>query len=246
MLGEKGVEVLGVVHLDEIGVVGKTKLIGLGKIEAIVDKYKKEKSSLTSILSKIQKEYGWIPENVLEYVAERLSIPISKLHDTMEDTEKEERFRVPKYGVLEYYPQCPDCGTHLTNIPFTDVETVVVTSFECNNCGKTHWFYIDLEKIFRRKNKWCPQCSIFTRNYTDNNECPICGSEVYRTKSRTIKERVEYYPRCPDCGKVLTNKPFTDVDTVCIAEGYCSGCDKHHWLYIDLERMFKSDKKKTI
>lgn len=116
----------------------------------------------------------------------------------------------------------------------------------CPKCGKDHWFYIDLEKMFRRKNKWCPRCGIFTRNYTDNNECSVCGGEVYRTKSRTNRERaIEYYPKCPDCGKVLIDKPFTDINTVCMVEVYCPDCDKHHWLYIDMERMFKSDKERA-
>ena len=207
-----------------------------------MEKHKKEKDSLTSILADIQTEYGWIPENALELVAERLSIPITKLYDTLRDKEKGERIQARTQGTLKYYPQCPDCQAYLTNIPFTDTETVVMAPFECNKCGKTHWLYIDLEKIFRRKNKWCPQCNLFTRNYTPNNECPVCGSDVYRTKSRINKERAtEYYPKCPDCGKVLTDTPLTDINTVCIIEDYCPDCDKHHWQFIDLERMFKSD-----
>lgn len=242
MLSKKEFETSGVVHLDEIGVVGKTKLVGLGKIETILEKHKKDKDSLPTILADIQAEYGWIPENALEFVAKSLNIPINKLYDTLKNKETEERLQTGKYGILEYYPQCPDCESYLTNIPFKDTETVVMTSFECNKCGKNHWFYIDLEKIFRRKNKWCPQCSIFTRNYTANNECPVCGSEVYRTKSRINKDRAtEYYPKCPDCGKVLTDTPFTDIDTVCIVEDYCPDCDKNHWQFIDLQRMFKSE-----
>ncbi len=221
MSSETRMEVEGMVHLDEIGIVEKTKFADLEKIHSFIDKRNGEKSLLIPILFDIEAEYDCLPENALEYVAKRLGIQISELSSTIK-RKKEAGIRAGKFDTPEYYPQCPDCGTRLTDIPFTDVNTVVVKSFMCPKCGKDHWFYIDLEKMFRRKNKWCPTCGIFTRNYTDNNERSVCGGEVYRTKSRTNKERaIEYYPKCPDC-------------------------DKHHWLYIDMDRCSKVIRRERV
>jgi len=229
----------GVVYLDRIGIIGETKLVGLKKVEEIVDRYKADKKALPSILADIQAEYGWIPENALEYVAQELNIPISKLYDRV----KKEEPRVCMEDGIEYYPECKKCGTVLTKEPFTDINTVTVRSFWCPECGEENWFYIDLERMFRNKNRWCPVCEKFTRDYTDDHECPCCGGEVYRTKTRTNKERaIEYYPRCPDCRKIISKKPFTDLSTVTVVELYCSACDKSHWLYIDLERIYEREK----
>lgn len=235
MNGKVGIEVKGVVNLEEIGKIEDKKSADQEILDIIIDKYECEKDALISILIEVEKEYNCLPENALEYVAERLDMPISKVKSKAKQRKKAGKMAV------EYYPTCSECGTRLTDEPFTDRDTVVMQSFTCPKCEKEQWVYIDLEKLSRRKNKWCPKCRIYTRNYTDDLKCPICGSEVYRTKSRTNKERaVEYYPRCPECDKVLTSQPFTDIETVCMVELYCPECDKSHWCYINLEKMFKA------
>ncbi len=245
-MSPNGINMTGVVNLNEYGIVEETKEIDLEKIQTIIDKYKGKRDPLLLIIYDIRAEYHCLPENALEYVAEKLAIPINKLFAKMD-----EELAIPEAKTgecieepegkpdLQYYPQCRDCGMQLTDTPFTDIDTVAVTSFYCPKCQKEEWFYIDLEKIFRKKNKWCPNCCIYTREYNDDLECPKCGGEVFRTQSKSCKEKaVEYYPRCPDCNKVLYQNPFCDINTVSVIGVYCPDCDKNHWLYIDLTKMF--------
>jgi len=233
-----GVEITGVVNLNEYGIAKKPKEIDLAKIQEIIDKYKGKRDALLLIIHDIRAEYQSLPQKALEYVAEKLSIPVNKLVHKIDEKAAALEPGKPK---LEYYPRCRDCGMQLTNEPFTDTDTVVMRSFYCPKCAKEEWYYIDLEKIFRRKNMWCPNCCIYTREYNDDHECPNCGGEVFRTQSKSCKDRaVEYYPRCPDCGKVLNHDPFCDINTVSVLELYCPDCNKSQWLYIDLQKMFKN------
>ena len=240
-----GFDMTGVVNLNEYGIEAE-KEVDLEKIKAIVEKYKGKRDALILIIHDIRAEYHCLPEKALEYVAEQLAIPVNKLFQKMDqecaEAEVKEGETKPGKSDLEYYPQCRECGTQLTNTPFTDMDTVAVTSFHCPKCNKEEWFYIDLEKIFRRKNMWCPTCCIFTREYNNDHECPNCGGEVFRTKSKSCKDRaVEYYPRCPDCGKVLNQNPLCDINTVSVLGVYCPDCQKTHWLYVDLQKMFKEN-----
>jgi hypothetical protein len=244
-MSPNGIEVTGVVNLNEYGIVGEPKEIDLAKIQAIIDKYKGKRDALLLIIHDIRAEYHCLPEKALEFVAEQLSIPVNKLVRKLdEEAAESEKELGPQPGkpALEYYPRCRDCGLVLTDKPFTDMDTVAMTSLYCPKCRKEEWFYIDLEKIFRRKNMWCPTCCIYTREYNDDHECPNCGGEVFRTQSKACKDRaVEYYPRCPDCNKVLSQDPFCDINTVSVVEIYCPDCNKTHWLYVDLQKMYKNN-----
>ncbi len=51
----------------------------LEKIDKIIEKYSSDSSSLTSILSEIQAEYSFLPQDVLRRVAEKLEIPMTQL-----------------------------------------------------------------------------------------------------------------------------------------------------------------------
>jgi NADH-quinone oxidoreductase subunit E len=51
----------------------------LEKIDKIIEKYSSDSSSLTSILSEIQAEYSFLPQDVLKRVAEKLEIPMTQL-----------------------------------------------------------------------------------------------------------------------------------------------------------------------
>ncbi len=51
----------------------------LEKIDKIIEKYCFDSSSLTSILSEIQAEYNFLPQDALKRVAEKLRIPMTQL-----------------------------------------------------------------------------------------------------------------------------------------------------------------------
>ncbi|KON27150.1 hypothetical protein AC481_05590 [miscellaneous Crenarchaeota group archaeon SMTZ-80] len=51
----------------------------LEKIDKIIEKYSSDSSSLTSILSEIQAEYSFLPQDALKRVAEKLEIPMTQL-----------------------------------------------------------------------------------------------------------------------------------------------------------------------
>ena len=230
--------ITGVVQLNEFGIVDRTGLGDLERVKAILKRYNHDKGSVLAILSELKKELGNIPEDIIEYVGKELDIPVSRLCSSIEE-EAQKTGTCTEEGIA-YYPRCRDCDELLAKTPFTDLNTVVITTLWCPKCGKENTFYIDLERMFRPKNKWCPTCQKFSRNYNSDHQCIKCGDEVYRTKSRNNKTPViEFYPRCPDCRKVLTQKPYTDINTVTVAEFYCSDCDKNHWLYIDLEKIYE-------
>jgi NADH-quinone oxidoreductase subunit E len=50
------------------------------KIDKIIEKYSSDSSSLTSILSEIQAEYSFLPQDALKRVAEKLEIPMTQLY----------------------------------------------------------------------------------------------------------------------------------------------------------------------
>lgn len=49
------------------------------KVDEIINKYDKKKSALIAVLQDIQKEYRYLPEEVLLYVSEKMSISSSKV-----------------------------------------------------------------------------------------------------------------------------------------------------------------------
>jgi len=58
------------------------------QVDAILAKFKGVKGSLMPILQAIQGEYGYLPEDVMSYVAEEMDIPLSRI-----------------YGVATFYAQ---------------------------------------------------------------------------------------------------------------------------------------------
>ena len=52
----------------------------MDKIEMIMEKYKKEKGTLISLLQDINSEYKYLPEEILTTVSLKLNIPVAKLY----------------------------------------------------------------------------------------------------------------------------------------------------------------------
>lgn len=50
------------------------------KVENILDNYKYMDSNIIQILDEVQKEYNYLPKKVLEYISQRLKIPLSKIY----------------------------------------------------------------------------------------------------------------------------------------------------------------------
>lgn len=51
-----------------------------GQIDAILEKYNYHKSMLVPILQETQAIYNYLPEELLEYVADKLKIPVSRVY----------------------------------------------------------------------------------------------------------------------------------------------------------------------
>ena len=49
------------------------------KIDAILDKYPSEPSSLIQVLLEIQKENRWLPKDVLRKVSKELKVPLNRI-----------------------------------------------------------------------------------------------------------------------------------------------------------------------
>ena len=50
------------------------------KVDQIVDRYATEDGALIQILLDVQREYGWLPKEVLKRISERLEIPVSRMY----------------------------------------------------------------------------------------------------------------------------------------------------------------------
>jgi NADH-quinone oxidoreductase subunit E len=50
-----------------------------GRVDEIIDKHGCEPSSLIQVLLEIQAEHHWLPQEALERVAERLSVPMTRI-----------------------------------------------------------------------------------------------------------------------------------------------------------------------
>lgn len=53
---------------------------GLQKLKAYIDEIEDKKGALISVLHKAQEIFGYLPEEIQEFVAENLNIPISKVY----------------------------------------------------------------------------------------------------------------------------------------------------------------------
>jgi NADH-quinone oxidoreductase subunit E len=49
-------------------------------VDQIVDRYANEEGALIQILLDVQREYGWLPKEVLKRISERLEIPVSRMY----------------------------------------------------------------------------------------------------------------------------------------------------------------------
>jgi NADH-quinone oxidoreductase subunit E len=75
--------------------------IEIDKVDQIIDRYTKEEGVLIQVLLDIQREYNWLPKEVLRRVSERLKIPLSQM------------YRVASfYKAMSLAPR----GRHLVNI----------------------------------------------------------------------------------------------------------------------------------
>ena len=52
----------------------------LSDIDKIIDKYKKDKSSLIQVLLELQREFNWLSEEVLKRVSQKLDIPLTQIY----------------------------------------------------------------------------------------------------------------------------------------------------------------------
>ncbi len=50
--------------------------INTRELSTIVDKYHNEKSSLIAVLQDVQEEYHWLPPEAIQFVSEKLNIPL--------------------------------------------------------------------------------------------------------------------------------------------------------------------------
>ncbi|MHA1488730.1 MAG: NADH-quinone oxidoreductase subunit NuoE [Promethearchaeota archaeon] len=50
------------------------------KLEKILEVYKNQKGNIISLLQHVQEQYGYLPENILNYLSEELKISISEIY----------------------------------------------------------------------------------------------------------------------------------------------------------------------
>lgn len=60
----------------------------INKLDKIVSKYKRQKGVLISVLQEVQAEFGWVPREVIERIADALEVSLGQV-----------------YGVLTFYAQ---------------------------------------------------------------------------------------------------------------------------------------------
>ncbi|RLE12640.1 NADH-quinone oxidoreductase subunit NuoE [Candidatus Aerophobetes bacterium] len=46
------------------------------KVDRVIDRYEGDKANLISILQDVQREYNWLPQDVLTYIAQKLNLPL--------------------------------------------------------------------------------------------------------------------------------------------------------------------------
>lgn len=83
------------------------------KLEKILEVFVEQKGNIISLLQQVQEQYGFLPENILNYLSEELKIPIAKI-----------------YGIATFYSQfsftekgkyiitcCDGTGCHVKGAP---------------------------------------------------------------------------------------------------------------------------------
>ncbi len=75
--------VRNVPHFEEVDELGKVQLDDEGhqKLRQILDEHKAERSAVISVLQGVNKQYKYLPENVLRHVARALDIPLSRVYN---------------------------------------------------------------------------------------------------------------------------------------------------------------------
>jgi len=52
----------------------------LEKVDKVIDKYKRERKALISVLQDIQQEYNYLPKDLLLHIKERLNVPLTQIY----------------------------------------------------------------------------------------------------------------------------------------------------------------------
>ena len=55
-------------------------VIEVDKVDRIIDKYAGEEGVLIQVLLDVQREFNWIPKDVIKHTSERLQVPISQIY----------------------------------------------------------------------------------------------------------------------------------------------------------------------
>jgi NADH:ubiquinone oxidoreductase subunit E len=75
--------VRNVPHFEEVDELGKVRLDDEGhkRLRQILDEHEAERSAVISVLQGVNKQYKYLPENVLRHVARALDIPLSRVYN---------------------------------------------------------------------------------------------------------------------------------------------------------------------
>lgn len=75
--------VRNVPHFEEVDELGKVQLDDEGRqrLRQILDEHEAERSAVISVLQGVNKQYKYLPENVLRHVARALDIPLSRVYN---------------------------------------------------------------------------------------------------------------------------------------------------------------------
>jgi NADH:ubiquinone oxidoreductase subunit E len=75
--------VRNVPHFEEVDELGKVQLDDEGhqRLRQILDEHEGERSAVISVLQGVNKQYKYLPENVLRHVARALDIPLSRVYN---------------------------------------------------------------------------------------------------------------------------------------------------------------------
>jgi len=70
-------------HFEEVDELGKVQLDDEGhqRLRQILDEHEAERSAVISVLQGVNKQYKYLPENVLRHVARALDIPLSQVYN---------------------------------------------------------------------------------------------------------------------------------------------------------------------
>lgn len=75
--------VRNIAHFEEVDELGKVQLDDEGhkRLRQILDEHESERSAVISVLQGVNKQYKYLPENVLRHVARALDIPLSRVYN---------------------------------------------------------------------------------------------------------------------------------------------------------------------